>query len=85
MNYTIIGRNVTPAPFVEALRSLGVGAELSGRNDIFVDGRKVSGYARRVSKDREIVHGTMMYDVDIDTLIKALDVPGSKLSSKGVS
>lgn len=85
MNYTIIGRNVTPAPFVEALRSLGVPAELSGRNDIFVDGRKVSGYARRVSKDREIVHGTMMYDVDIDTLIKALDVPGSKLSSKGVS
>ncbi|HAZ74829.1 MAG TPA: lipoate--protein ligase [Rikenellaceae bacterium] len=85
MNYTIIGRNVTPAPFVDALRSLGVPAELSGRNDIIVDGRKVSGYARRLSNNREIVHGTMMYDVDIDTLTKALDVPGSKLSSKGVA
>ena len=85
LNYTFIGREVTPAPMVEALRRLGVDAELTGRNDIFVDGRKVSGYARRVWHDRQIVHGTLMYDVDLDTLSRALDVPGSKLSSKGIA
>ncbi len=47
----------TPAPIVYALRQLGVPAELTGRNDIFVEGRKVSGYARRVSKRQEIIHG----------------------------
>ena len=51
----------TPVPIVEALRQLGVPAELTGRNDIFVEGRKVSGYARRVSKRQEIIHGTLMY------------------------
>ena len=85
MNYPIIGPKVTPEPFVEALRALGVPAELTGRNDIFVEGRKVSGYARRVFRDREIVHGTMMYDVDIDTLTRVLDVPGSKMDAKGVA
>ena len=85
LNYTLIGRDVSPRPVVEALRSLGVDAELTGRNDIFVGGRKVSGYARRLWRDRQIVHGTLMYDVDLETLSRALDVPGSKLASKGVA
>ena len=85
LNYTLIGRDVTPEPVVWALRRLGVPAVLSGRNDIFVKGRKVSGYARRLWHDREIVHGTLMYDVDIDTLTHALDVPGSKLAARGVA
>ena len=85
LNYTLVGRGVSPEPVVEALRRLGVPAELSGRNDIFVEGRKVSGYARRVWRDRELIHGTLMYDVDMDTLTHALDVPGSKLAVKGVA
>ena len=85
LNYTFVGKGVTPQPFADALRKLGVPAEVSGRNDIFVGGRKVSGYARRVWHDREIVHGTLMYDVDIDSLVNALAVPGSKLMSKGIA
>ncbi len=85
LNYTIIGKGATPGPFVWALRSLGVDATLTGRNDIFVDGRKVSGYARRVSHDNELVHGTLMYDVDIDALTNALSVPGSKVEAKGIA
>ena len=73
-----------PAVIVNALRELGVPAELTGRNDIFVEGRKVSGYARRVSKRQEIIHGTLMYDVDIDSLTHVLDSPGSKLNAKGI-
>ena len=93
LNYTITGRirdleKDYPAyleTMVQALRALGVPAELSGRNDILVDGRKCSGYAKRVSKDRLMIHGTLMYDVDIDTLTQALAVPGSKLSAAGVA
>lgn len=85
MNYTIIGRNPSPQPMVDALRSLGVPAELTGRNDIFVEGKKVSGYARRVSHDQEIIHGTLMYDVDLDTLTHVLDTQGSKMQAKGIA
>ena len=85
LNYTVIGRDASPQPVVDALRSLGVPAELTGRNDIFVDGRKVSGYARRLWRDRQIIHGTLMYDVDLDTLARVLDVPGSKLAVKGIA
>ncbi len=85
MNYTIIGRNPSPQPMVDALRQLGVPTELTGRNDIFVEGRKVSGYARRVAGNQEIIHGTLMYDVDLDTLQHVLDTPASKMKAKGIS
>lgn len=85
LNYTIVGRGATPVPVVNALRQLGVDAEMTGRNDIFVDGKKVSGYARRFEGNNEIIHGTLMYDVDIDTLTAVLDTPVSKLHGKGVA
>ena len=75
---------LSPQPIVDALRRLGIPAGLSGRNDIFVEGRKVSGYARRVSGSQEIIHGTLMYDVDLETLTHVLDTPESKLQAKGI-
>ena len=85
LNYSIVGRRPRIDVIVEALRSLGVPAELTGRNDIFVEGRKVSGFARSVYHQRELIHGTLMYDVDIDVLTRALDTPESKLNRKGVA
>ncbi len=88
LNYSFAGPigSVSPDLFAEALQSIGLPAELTGRNDIFVAGRKISGYARSVWHNRELVHGTMMYDVDIDTLTAALNVEGSsKLNLKGVA
>ena len=93
LNYTIAGRSRDldrDYPdylnfIVNALRRLGVAAELTGRNDILVDGRKCSGYAKRVWKDRLMVHGTLMFDVDLTELTAALAVPGSKLSAAGVA
>ena len=67
------------------LQQLGVPAALSGRNDILVDGRKCSGYAKRLSKNRMMIHGTLMWDVDLETLTRALAVPGSKLEAKGIA
>jgi len=92
LNYTIVGKSADierdypeyAGMMAAALRELGVPAELSGRNDIMVGGRKVSGYAKRVWKDRLMVHGTLMYNVDIDKLTQALAVPGSKLEASGV-
>lgn len=93
LNYTITGRSKdldSDYPgflriVVEALRDLGVDASVSGRNDILVDGRKCSGYAKRVWQDRLMVHGTLMYDVDLEVLTEALAVPGSKLSAAGIA
>lgn len=85
LNYTIIGKDACPEIFAEALRKLGIDAQLTGRNDIFVCGKKVSGYAKRIWKDRVLIHGTLMYDVDIDVLTKALTTPVSKLAMKGVA
>lgn len=89
LNYTIVG----PSRLMEdkyglmadALRRLGVPAGRSGRNDILVDGRKVSGYAKRLSKGRMMIHGTLMWDVDLEKLTQALSVPGSKLEAAGVA
>lgn len=85
LNYSIIGKDAGPEIFAESLRKLGIDAELTGRNDIFVGGKKVSGYAKRIWKDRVLIHGTLMYDVDIDVLTKALTTPVSKLAMKGVA
>ena len=51
-------------PVVNALRGLGLDAEASGRNDILVSGRKVSGTAQRLYRDRILHHGTLLFDSD---------------------
>ena len=77
------------APFAEpvlaALRSLGVNAEFSGRNDILVGGRKVSGSAKRVHEGRILFHGTLLFDVDLDAMTDVLTPPQAKIEAKGVS
>lgn len=91
LNYTITGAIQTLdeaaclQQIVDALRELGVPAERSGRNDILVEGRKCSGYAKRMEKDRIMVHGTLMFDVNLSQLTEALAVPGSKLSAAGIA
>lgn len=67
------------------LCSLGLNAEKSGRNDILVDGRKVSGNAFHQLPDRSIVHGTLLYDTDLDALEEAIRPPVEKLERHGVA
>ena len=82
--YTFVGYEDGPARVAEALRRMGVPAELTGRNDIMVEGRKCSGYAKRFAAGRTMVHGTLMFDVNLEDLMNALAVPGSKLSAAGI-
>lgn len=68
----------------DALRALGVPAEKSGRNDILVEGRKVSGNAFHQLPDRSIVHGTLLYSTDLEALTEAIKPPVEKLQRHGV-
>jgi lipoate-protein ligase A len=71
-------------PVIQALHKLGVKAEFSGRNDILVDGKKISGNAQFSSQGRMFSHGTLMFNVDLDRVSKALNVKQEKIQSKGV-
>jgi lipoate-protein ligase A len=71
-------------PVIQALHQLGVPAELSGRNDILVDGKKVSGNAQFSRRGRMFSHGTLMLDVDLEVVSHALQVKKDKIQSKGI-
>jgi lipoate-protein ligase A len=71
-------------PVIRALHNLGVNAELTGRNDIVVDGKKISGNAQFATRGRMFSHGTLMFDVNLDNVEKALKVSKEKIESKGV-
>jgi len=67
-----------------ALHQLGIKATATGRNDIMVDGRKVSGNAFYRLPERSIVHGTLLYDTNVQHMSATLTPSQEKLSSKGV-
>ncbi|WP_053361819.1 lipoate--protein ligase [Bacillus sp. FJAT-27251] len=71
-------------PVVEALKKIGVNAELSGRNDLLAEGRKISGNAQFSTKGRMFSHGTLMFDSKIDNVVSALNVKKDKIESKGI-
>lgn len=68
----------------EILKNLGLNAYVSGRNDILIDGLKVSGNAFYQANSRSIVHGTMLYNTDISVMVKAITPDNEKLISKGI-
>ncbi len=69
---------------VEVLQKMGVDAVASGRNDIMIDGKKVSGNAFYHIPGRSIVHGTMLYDTDMQNMVASITPSDNKLVSKGV-
>lgn len=72
-------------PVVSALRSLGLDAEATGRNDITVAGRKVSGNAQYRTKGMVVHHGSLLFDTDIDELVRASTPKPYKITSKAVA
>ncbi|TWJ93704.1 lipoate--protein ligase LplJ [Bacillus licheniformis] len=71
-------------PVVAALKRLGVDAELSGRNDLMANGRKISGNAQFSKKGRMFSHGTLLFDSEIEHVVSALKVKKDKIESKGI-
>ena len=70
-------------PIVAALQGLGLQAEASGRNDILVEGRKVSGTAQRLTDGRILHHGTLLFDSRPEMVAGALRADPAKFRSKG--
>ncbi|ESU32548.1 lipoate-protein ligase A [Bacillus sp. 17376] len=71
-------------PVVNALKKLGVNAELSGRNDLLAEGRKISGNAQFSTRGRMFSHGTLLFDSEIESVVSALNVKKDKIESKGI-
>ena len=71
-------------PVVETLQKMGLPALFSGRNDIEVEGKKISGSAQCCVKDRTLFHGTLLFDANMEMLSKVLNPSKMKMESKGV-
>jgi len=90
-SYISFAENVNSA-FVEymqgiadMIRSLGINTELSGRNDILVEGKKVAGSAFYRLKGRSVLHNSLLFSTQLEHLSEALTPGKEKLQSKGVA
>lgn len=94
MQYSFIGKHHDKStqelfekyaePIVGALQKLGIPAEFTGRNDIVVEGKKISGNAQYRYKDRILHHGTLLFDIDTAMLSGAIRPREEKFRGKGV-
>ncbi len=93
LNFTFVIQNVQKEfldfkkltlPVIKSLNKLGIEAQLSGRNDLTIDGKKFSGNAQYIYKDRLLHHGTLLFDANLDRLQHALNVKSDKIVSKGI-
>lgn len=71
-------------PVIEALKSLGIPAEFHGRNDLHCAGKKFSGNAQFGMKERFLHHGTILFDTNLENLVRSLNVTDEKIISKGI-
>lgn len=78
-NYEYFTRSVR-----DFLQNLGVDAQLSGRNDLLIDGRKFSGNAQCVRNGKMMHHGTLMFSSEVKDISGALTPNKKKIESKGV-
>lgn len=71
-------------PVVMTLQQMGVPAEVNGRNDMIIAGKKFSGNAQYTKRGRVLHHGTLMFASDLQTVSLALRPNREKLQSKGI-
>lgn len=93
INYTFITRSDDDSkhnfkkftkPVIDALETLGIEAEFTGRNDITIDDKKISGNAQYYHQNKMLHHGTILFDVDGNILKDVLQVKADKIASKGI-
>jgi len=71
-------------PILEVMQKLGIEAKFEGRNDLTIEGRKFSGNAEHVYKNRVLHHGTLLFSAQITDLSNALNVDPTKFQDKAV-
>jgi lipoate-protein ligase A len=71
-------------PIVQALREFGVEVDFTGRNDLVLDGKKISGVAQMIKQGRLLHHGTLLFNSNLGILERVLAVKQAKIESKGI-
>ena len=72
------------APIIAAFAKIGLKVELKGRNDLILEGKKISGSAQRLLNGRILHHGTLLINSDLTKIGKVLNVSEDKIKSKGI-
>ena len=80
-----VHREEVAATVIKALRKMGVPAVREGRNDILVDGKKISGLAQYTLGGHVCTHGSLLFDADLEILTKVLIPNEAKLHPKGIT
>lgn len=71
-------------PILEVLQKLGVNAKFEGRNDITIDGKKISGNAEHIFKNKILHHGTLLFSSAMKNVSEALRIHPLKYQDKAV-
>jgi lipoate-protein ligase A len=71
-------------PILEVLQKLGIDARFEGRNDLTIDGRKFSGNAEHIWKNKVLHHGTLLFSSHMPNLAAALNADPLKFQGKAV-
>jgi lipoate---protein ligase len=91
--FSLIMDKVTPGlpsasgllrPIVQALTRLGLGIEVTGRNDLMLAGQKFSGHAMLVKRSRFLLHGTLLFNTDLEALGQVLASPWKQIETKAI-
>ncbi len=92
--FTFISPNRTSSPSIEftgfiqpivaAVRDLGADASFNGRNDLVVSGKKFSGNAQYIKNGRTLHHGSILFDTNLEEMVRASTVDPQKVISKGI-
>jgi lipoate-protein ligase A len=71
-------------PIVDVIQSLGIDARFEGKNDLMIDGKKFSGNAAHIYKNRILHHGTILYAAEMRNVSEALKINPVKYQDKAV-
>ena len=71
-------------PIITVLQSLGINASFEGRNDLVIDGKKFSGNAEHVFRNRVLHHGTLLFAAELADLSGALNANPAKFTDKAI-
>lgn len=71
-------------PVIDALRELGVAAEFNSRNDLVIENKKFSGNAQCMSNGYTLHHGSLLFNTDLEQMVRCLTVDDYKIISKGI-
>ncbi len=83
-NHQLVDFRKFTQPILEVLQKISIEAKFEGRNDLTIDGRKFSGNAEHVYKNRVLHHGTLLFSAQMADLSSALNVDPDKFQDKAV-